>query len=82
MTCQKCGNEGVFVQLQNCQYYYCRTCKDEIQLEVVKQETVTEEDLLREFDRMIGEGNVNSGNYKPTHGGYPTDNDDDYGDYL
>lgn len=36
MVCQKCNNEGVYVKGLNYQFFYCRTCKTEIELEVTK----------------------------------------------
>ena len=44
MICQKCKTEGVFVQGLTFQFYYCRTCKTEIDLEIVgrKKEIILE----------------------------------------
>lgn len=32
MICQKCNNPGVLNSVLNKEFYYCRTCKDEINL--------------------------------------------------
>lgn len=34
MICTKCNNDGVESQALGKTFYYCRTCKEEIQLEV------------------------------------------------
>jgi hypothetical protein len=33
MICQKCNNVGILNSVLEKQFYYCRTCKDEIKLE-------------------------------------------------
>ncbi len=65
MMCPRCKESGVFVQHNTFQYYYCRTCKDEIQLEVVERKVgmhpalgapygeTPDMDLLKEFERLI-----------------------------
>lgn len=34
MVCKKCNESGVLCEVLNKQYYYCRTCKEEIDLEI------------------------------------------------
>ena len=53
MICEKCKNPGVFVQLTQCEFYYCRTCKDEIKLVPKKDDFDFNSDLIEEFERMI-----------------------------
>jgi hypothetical protein len=35
VICQKCGNKGVLSSALGKDFWYCRTCKDEIRLDVV-----------------------------------------------
>lgn len=39
MICQKCQNTGFYNEVMGKGYYYCRTCKDEIQLEATEEES-------------------------------------------
>ena len=39
MICNKCNDEGILNSALGQEFYYCRTCKEEIQLEVVKVDT-------------------------------------------
>jgi hypothetical protein len=78
MICQKCKNQGVFVKmLIGSDYWYCRTCKDEIELEIVntpRQANDDEDlDLLAEFERLIAEGDNN--NKKPPNCSFQQDLD-------
>lgn len=77
MICPKCKSDGVLVKLMSVEYYYCRTCKDEIKLETVEPEQGSE-DLVAEFERLVAEGgkdvDIDYDNpYYPYHGGYPGD---------
>jgi hypothetical protein len=47
MMCSKCHNDGVKNEIFGQTFYYCRTCKEEIQLEVV--ESVASETKLLEL---------------------------------
>ena len=76
MICPTCKSDGVQVHLLSGDYWYCRTCKDEIVLELLPREHV-DFDLLAEFERLVAEGDVDSENYKPNHSGYPDDLNDD-----
>lgn len=38
MICTSCNNVGIYSELSGKSYYYCRTCKDEINLTLVKDE--------------------------------------------
>jgi len=40
-TCNKCKNNAVWVEYNTFQYWYCRTCKKELQLETITIDTNT-----------------------------------------
>lgn len=53
MICRVCGNDGIFVELNTCHYYYCRTCKNEIELEVVNRPSTTEKTFEDSFMDLL-----------------------------
>ena len=63
MVCQKCKNAGELKSFQSFQYYYCRTCKEEIHLESaqavlkINGEKVADLDNVTvTIDKHIGKG--------------------------
>lgn len=51
MICKKCSNTGVYNEVNFKGFYYCRTCKIEIELEeVVKQYYLNSEIIFDIFD--------------------------------
>ena len=44
MVCEKCKNEGVFNTVAGQDFYYCRTCKEEIVLKEVEVDKYLDED--------------------------------------
>lgn len=50
MICNKCKNTGVLSSAGGQDFYYCRTCKEEIPLEA---KPTDEENWLKQFEDML-----------------------------
>ena len=69
MICQKCKKQGVFVKMAiGSDYWYCRTCKEEIELELTNRSRQANDDedmdLLAEFERLLTEWDDDGGTPK------------------
>lgn len=70
MICSKCKKSGELKTFQTFQYFYCKQCKEEIELEEAPKFYADEElktdfsadELLEEFERMINEPDEASNN--------------------
>lgn len=64
MICPKCKNEGILNSANFQEFYYCRTCKDEIKLdEVIKVDFSTSSKPLTqdEIDDLFTQFNTSGG---------------------
>lgn len=60
MIC-KCGEDGIYNEANGKGFYYCRTCKCEIELEEVKREEFVPVQTIQTFTYTSGEMDVDIG---------------------
>lgn len=66
MICSKCKNDGILNQANGKEFYYCRTCREEIILEEIPkaEADITQEEIDAIFDDFYW---TNSGCFAKQH---------------